>query len=159
MWVCINNISCSNLRKQISHFSPFILSPFLEECFIIKVYLENAADAKTLKSTLFTCLLVCTFESIAFQFITDVLSDFPYVRGKYLITGILKHHFITKFTKRKESNDGHLHSTDQISDKHLTNTLSNMKISDSSGKGIATTPTNHKEEGKKKQQKIIWLLI
>lgn len=96
----------------------------------------------------FTCLLVCTFESTVFQFLTDVLSDFPYVGGKYLIIGIFKYHFITKFTKRKESNDGNLHSTDQISHKHLTNTLFIMKISDSNGKGIATTPTDYKGEGK-----------
>lgn len=47
MWVCINDISCSNLRKHISHFSPFL------KCFIINVYLEKAVDAKTMKSTFF----------------------------------------------------------------------------------------------------------
>lgn len=141
MWVCVNNTSCSDLRNQMSRLSPFILSAFLE-CFLIKVCFEKSVEAKTMQFTLFTRLLVCTPESVAFHFITNVLADFPYFEGKYLIIGLLKHLFTTRFPKVKESSDNDLHSIDLISEKNLTNNFSKVKISDSNAKGIDTITTN-----------------
>ena len=145
MWVCVNTTSCSHLRKQMSQLSPFILSAFLE-CFLIKVSLEKVAEQKTIEFTLFTRLLVCTPESISFQFIANVLSDFPYIEGKYLIIGILKHLFTTKFPKAEEVNDNELHSSNQTKEKELIDKLSSMQISDSNGKDMAAKNSDSEEK-------------
>lgn len=145
IWICVNNNSCPDLRRQMSQLSPFILSAFLE-CFLIKVSLEKRAESKTIQFTLFTRLLVCAPESIAFQFITNVLSDFPYIEGKYLIIGILRHLFTTKFPKIKEVDDNELYYSDQTKEKELVDKLSSMQISNTEGKDVVVNNNDTKEK-------------
>lgn len=135
MWVHMSTSSSLKLRKEMATISPFVLESFFE-CFLIKVSARELASDKTLQCTLFTRLLCCAPENISFRFICNVLRDFPYGQGKYLIIGILKQLFTTKFPK--ETDHEKIPSTvvsgksqSEGKEDDLASQLSNLKIDDS----------------------------
>ena len=132
MWVHMSTASSLELRKEMSTISPFILESFFE-CFLIKVSVEKLTADKTLQFTLFTRLLCCAPQDMSFRFICNVLRDFPYIQGKYLIIGILKQLFTTKFPKQTtgESKEFAAIKDNKSKEDDLAAHLSKLKIDDS----------------------------
>lgn len=138
IWVHVTTNSCVKLREELSSLSPFILEPFFE-CFLIRISTTTHEENKTIQYTLFTRLLCCAPESVSFQFICNVLQEFPYIEGKYLVIGILKHLFTNKFPKESNTKELSVIVEDQDDkkevDDELTSKLSGLKIGDSKNDG------------------------